>query len=898
MKDFKLISKRASAGAGKTFALAVRYLNLLSEMGEPSAEKLRQIVAITFTNKAAAEMKERILRFLKEISLETEFYQKILKKEVSLTPERASLWIEVILKNYFDFQVRTIDSLSVAILKGLSYELGIKPELKVLFKESEILNEAFEVLLSYLADSQAKDYHEMWRRVLKAYLTYDEKGGFYPENGLKRRILKEIYPKIGRENLIFSLNPEVKKQELDEAFSQLKKAYAKLYSFLANYQKYLSPSVKLNFKPVPDSVDHEFFLNYGKIKTFLERSPENFFKINFDQKKMEDFKQIFFDFQIKYKSWLKLCHEFVYIKLAEYYPFLEKLKKHVEDISLNEGLLLGSKHWTQLILKAVEDKGVLPLIYAHFACEFKHFLFDEFQDTSLEQWQALFPIFEDVLSSSEESTFFVVVDPKQAIYGWRGGEWRLYHEIFIHHSYFSFVEKSLIKEEVLLHNYRSHPHLVYFFNLLFKNFSDENFILHKRIKLGNKSKFLAEICLGERAPLEVKEEFCRQLLEVFKDSEQKAAREVFLKENWSSKEEVRINIFEVGNFNTSKSEVIESLRGCFLESILEEWKKYSELSEDNAIAVLVRKNEQGEEISSWLMQKGIPVITENSLKIGTSFVVKGLFSLLNLIENPETELYIYGFLASGLLTSGPKSEEELIYLWLDPKEREKLKREVSNLVKKVSSLIPGKDPYQLVWVLIDELALEKRLSEDLAFHQPFVERFLEVIHQFVLEEGPSLTKFIKFWEKGGLEAKIGTPERVKAVRIITIHKAKGLEFPVVFVPFTDFTVRDFTPIEVVESKQDPEQKYIVQLKEPLPEELLKYRYKIFAKNLQEELHLFYVALTRAKEKLYLFLPLYKAVGFYPLSVWIKPLIEEVISICQQEGIPVNYICCQNLGKEV
>ncbi|MCX8041306.1 MAG: UvrD-helicase domain-containing protein [Thermodesulfobacteriaceae bacterium] len=887
MKIFKLISKRASAGAGKTFALAVRYLNLLDRLGEPASEKLRRIVGVTFTNKASAEMKERILRFLKEIAFETEFYQKVLKKEVFLTPDKARSWIEVIIKNYFDFQVRTIDSLSVAILRGLSYELGIKPELKVLFKEKEVLKEAFEVLLSYLADPQAEEYHEIWKKVLRTYLTYDERGGFYPEGGLKRRILKEIIPKIGNEDLAIVLDPEIKKQEIEEAFSQLKENYENLYSLLMKYRKILSSHIKIDSKPEPEVVNSEFFLDFNKVKVFLETKLEDFFKVKLKEEERKVFEKIIFDFRQRYENWLKLCQEFAYAKLADYYPFLKELQKYTQELSFSEGLLLGSKHWTQLILKAIEDKRVLPLIYAHFACEFKHFLFDEFQDTSLEQWEALFPILEDVLSSSEESTFFVVVDPKQSIYAWRGGEWQLYHQIFVHQKYFSFIEKTLIKEEFLTQNYRSHPHLISFFNYLFKNFSEENLLFYKKIKVGNRAKSLAEICLGERAPLEIKQEFCSHLLEVFKDYEQEVGKKREEKELYDEKE-VRINIFEVGDFNCSKSETIEILRNCFLEKISEEWEKWSDLSEDTPIAVLVRKNEQGEEVSSWLLQEGIPVLTENSLKTSTSLVVKGLISFLKLIENPEVELYLYGFLASGLLPSGPKNEEELIALWLDPKEKEKLKKELFDLVNKINSLIPGKDPYQLLWILMDELDLESRLSEDLSFHRPFVERFLETLHQFVVEEGPSLAKFLKFWEEGGLEAKIGTPEKVKAVRVITIHKAKGLEFPVVFIPFTDFTLRDLTPVEVIERNQIPKQKYIVHLKEPLPEELLKKRYRIFSKNIQEEIHLFYVALTRAKDKLYLFLPIYKSVGLLPLSKWIRPLIKEVIESCEKEGIPINY----------
>ena len=374
----KLISKRASAGAGKTFNLAVRYINLLHELGEPSPEKLRQIVAITFTNKAAAEMRERILQFLKEITFETEFYQKFLKNEVFLSPREASSWIEIILTNYFDFHVRTIDSLLVAILRGLSFELGIKPELKVLFKRAEVLNEAFDILLSYLGDKEKKSYQEMWRKVLNAYLTHDERGGFYPENGLRKRIIRHIYPRLKGEIPDPIYYPELKKKELEEAFEKLKEAYAKLYDFLNEHQNSLS-RIRITNYPLPEEVSPNFFLYLSRNKTLLEGEAIKIFKQGTIKKnELEIFEPILFKFREKYNNWWNKCLEFTYVRLAGYYDLLKELKYLTEEISKNEGLLLGSAHWTQLNLEVMRKEGIPPLVYAHFASEFNHFLFDEF----------------------------------------------------------------------------------------------------------------------------------------------------------------------------------------------------------------------------------------------------------------------------------------------------------------------------------------------------------------------------------------------------------------------------------------------------------------------------------------------------------------------------------------
>ncbi len=886
----RLISKRASAGAGKTFALAIRYLDLLHELGEPSPEKLRQIVAITFTNKAAAEMRERILQFLKEITFETEFYQNSLKNEVLLSPREASLWIEIILMNYFDFHVRTIDSLLVAILGGLSFELGIKPELKVLFKEVEVLNEAFDILLSYLGEKKKKFYQEMWKKVLTAYLSHDERGGFYPESGLRKRIVKHIYPRLKGEIPNPICPPEVKKKELEETFEELKSAYANLYAFLKEHENALS-RIRINNFPLPEEASSNFFLKLLKNKSLMEGEAIRIFRRgNIKSNDLETFELIRAEFREKYNKWLEKYMEFAYVKLAGYYDLIKSLKQQTEEISKKEGLLLGSKHWTELILEVMREESIPPLVYAHFAAEFNHFLFDEFQDTSVEQWEALYPIFADVLSYTEKGgTLFLVGDSKQAIYGWRGGDWKLYHRIFVQREFFPFLEKEHIKEETLKENHRSHPHLVSFFNFLFEDFSDVEKLLNKKITTSKSStKSFAQVCLGEGAPYEIQKEFCKNLAEAFKDCQQEPAGKNLEKNFSYFTDKPRINIFEVGNNQASKDEVVEVIKEYFLERISEEWEKWKDLTEKVPIAVLVRTNDIGEEVSSWLIQRGLPVVTENALRIGISPVVRGIVSLLYCLQEPEVELYYYGFLASGLFPEGPKSENELVSIWFDKIKREKIKKKVLDLIKKLDEKISGRDPYQLIWVILDELKLEKRLLEELSAQKPFIDRLLEVTHQFVIEEGPSLPRFLNFWEKGGLEARIGLPENIKAIRVLTIHKAKGLEFPVVFIPFTDWQIRDLSPIDVVCYNGDHEKKCLVHLKEPLPDELILHRYKLIAKEIQEEIHLFYVALTRAREKLYLFLPMYKHVGLTPLCKWIKHWIIDAIKKCEKENIFVEY----------
>jgi len=172
----EIIRIKASAGSGKTYQLALRYLKLLKNLKYPGPQNLRKIVAITFTNKAAWEMKSRIVRFLKEIALNTEHGQN-LARDTSLSPEEAAAWLETILHNYSDFYVRTIDSLLFTILKGLSFELGIKPDLTVLFETGQLYDTAFDKVLANLKNNQ-----NLWEQALDTFFKIDQKKGFYPES--------------------------------------------------------------------------------------------------------------------------------------------------------------------------------------------------------------------------------------------------------------------------------------------------------------------------------------------------------------------------------------------------------------------------------------------------------------------------------------------------------------------------------------------------------------------------------------------------------------------------------------------------------------------------------------------------------------------------------------------
>ena len=818
----EIIRIKASAGSGKTYQLALRYLKLLKKLKYPGPQNLRKIVAITFTNKAAWEMKDRIVRFLKEIVLNTEAGQN-LAKDTSLSPEEATAWLETILQNYSDFYVRTIDSLLFTILKGLSFELGIKPDLTVLFETRQLYDTAFDKVLANLEDNQT-----LWEQALDTFLKIDQKKGFYPESALKYR-LTELIPKIHDE--IETINiAEISslKNQLECIKDEFCTQIASLSQFLnGNLIKGITPDIEV------DKLSDRSILSKDIEKIFKKKarvSQEEKARLDKLRKRLRE----------KLEEW-KLMNAIS--RVSGYVPLLKELKKISQKICEQEGIAPGSDWWTDTILDVIKEEDIPPLIYAHFASKFTHFLFDEFQDTSRQQWEALYPLLEE--SASSGGTIFLVGDIKQAIYRWRGGDWHLFQDVFSQNKYFAFIDKNSFQEQTLQFNYRSHPALVNFFNTIFAPLADEDTVY----------KTLSSMVLGNNSLDNVKKEFAQNVAAAFSDYKQIPARN-------STDINNNIKIYQVSG---SKDETRQAIKNSLLKNIKLEWEKRKQ-SDQIEIAVLVRKHDTGEEISSWLIQEGIPVITENALRLKVSSVVKGILCFLSYLYEPDDQRALYGILSTGILDWGPRDEQELYKLWIK-NDIVLWKTRLDALIEELKPLVNRRAPYELIQILLKKTNLSKRLENELISHKVFVERLLEVTHYFEVESGPGLGNYLTFWEQGGLEEQVGFPENINAVRVLTIHKAKGLEFPVVFIPFLDWRIKNYSPVTTYKN-------YLIQLKKDISEELELLRQRERSQEAQELLNLFYVAVTRAKEYLYLYLDIGNVRGSKPLVFWINKIFKE------------------------
>jgi ATP-dependent helicase/nuclease subunit A len=826
---------RASAGAGKTYQLTIRFLSLLAKE-EPSPDALSQIVAITFTNRAAAEMKERIIRALKQIALKAADGAR-LSHETGLKPPKAAAWLDIILAHFSDFHCRTIDSLVYALLRAFSLEMGLKPELEVVFEEDAVLDLCFDRLLARVRWGEADDcLCGLFTDLLETYLRIEEAGGLVVERGIRRRV-RELYKKA---DIPCQAGPS---PDLAQAEGELRCAAERLLTALnqAGVEDGLNKrSFQVAYLEDPLSHVERVFFEKAAFSELLTTKAQGL-----DERARVHLDALF--------QSLKKARAFYLAVLARarvhaYMRALEELQHEMRWLSEREGVILGSG-WHSLVRGYLQGG---PAMGAHaflkLGSRIRHFLIDEFQDTSRPQWEALIPLLEESLSTG--GSLFYVGDVKQAIYGWRGGDWRLFQEAAA--ASFPSVPQEERRAETLAMNYRSLPAIVEFNNGLYRLFADAEFC-----------RRIAGVILGEKAEGWARELLAQSIARNFEDVEQEIAP--LLRQGHER------GTVAVTSFAASGAQLREAVKERLIRQVKEVWER----RKGRGIAVLVRRNVDAEAIAAWLMVEGIPVVTENSLRLRSSDLIKGLVAFLRFLDYPLDDLNCWGALASRLflgLPGIPWGDLEAFLKegrWQPPLYRtfeKRLPAVAAGFIRPLMARVGFVTPYDLCREVVERFRLVERFPAE----QVFIHRFFELIFQTETRGERSLSHFLQFWEEGGMEEKIGLPEEISAVRVLTVHKAKGLEFPVVFIPFTNWRLEPQRLAKLPEG-------CFVNLKRPLPVELEKERTVMQINDALEALNLLYVATTRAEAELYLYetslpSPRGKGVERAYLSAWLREML--------------------------
>jgi ATP-dependent exoDNAse (exonuclease V) beta subunit len=800
---------RASAGSGKTFTLVSEYLK--SALLTPA--HFRNILAITFTNKATAEMKDRIISYLHKLSNgDAQDMHSLLQTSLPHIniQQNAKELLKLILHNYSDFSVMTIDSFFSMLLKSFAYELQLPPDMNILLHQQTALEYSVNELI---ADYSNNINTKKWLQE------------FVQDKIAQGKKWKVDYD-------IRNLAQELLKNELEfadeENEEKLRDIIRLCQSKITGYESTLSNIAELCIKHIEDSQNTEHFnkIFISFLKKILDKKVEinstiskiiNGETIPLSKKLVESGNKdvlLFWENTIQplfdsiidfhYKN-LTIYNTSLLVKKNFYsYILLRDINKKIQEFRLKEGLIL-IQDINHLIAQLVKTDSV-PFIYEKSGMRYDTILIDEFQDTSNVQWQNILPLLLELLAKGGDK-ILVVGDAKQSIYRWRGGNLDLIlNNIFKDLLPFS---KEQISDNTLATNYRSHEAIITFNNLIFSK--AEDFLKNFSGKIKNVYAAPTQLCT----------------------------------EAHKGKGLVSIDFFISWKYKNSLSiEEKQQLEDEYCQTTL---RRIHEALEDgyqySDIALLIRRNKEATYFANLLNAHNIPVLSSEALLFAAHPIVDGLIAGIYYLRNPKESLYYYTLLKKiAEILALPYSIEDIV-----------LHEEIQKKITSIDSIISLKYlPLQRILIQLLKTVFKIEIDD-------ITTQFLDIIFNRRID---TIDDFITFWEDEG-QTMAAVVDRRNAVQIFTIHKSKGLEFPVVILPDPSWKFNEFST--------GLKHKYLWLSTDAYPYNILKkypveysaimedsiYRDDFYSEMESMQLDVFnmlYVAMTRAAERLHIITP--------------------------------------------
>ena len=841
-KNFKIV--RASAGSGKTFRLVLMYLECALMYDNPRA--FRRILALTFTNKAAAEMKSRILGDLKQIELGKSDKIDLLCSALNLSREeierRALSLHKEMLHRYSDISVMTIDKFVNKLVKSFARDLALEQDYRIEIDSGKVLDDGVAQLLDKLGDPSNKELTALLKSFALSKVDDDQDSGVRkPLTNLGKTLMQEKMAWVIK--LLSDIDTEDFKRKSEELRKEVRDREEAFYLLAENAIDAIENS----------KIESEHLDSRSNILTILRKlryekivDPSKTFTKIYDREKIMVLAKAPQEIKDEAERILPEIDK-VYEELLKVRPLTKEGKRHVLASNLNKNMaLLGTLaalhqevervqvdnnirtfHAMHARISEIVKANSAPFIYERLGARYNHIFMDEFQDTSVTQWHNLVVLYDHALSNGHKT--LVVGDGKQAIYRFRNGDYKQLMDLpnlqpGDHGSALEDAERTFIREqspETLDDNYRTGRKIVEWNNSLFEEMS--NFI----------SSNLAKVYEG-------------------------------LKQTPKKKFNGGVHLdFATGGNNQEREEV-------FTSKIIDRIKYYESLGYDlGDITILVRNNETGSNLAKALLSEGIKPMTEESLQLGKHPGPLALVALMRWILRP------LDFRQSAILLqcacaladeNEPLDEAALLKRFVRIEEYEKEDGtkgskgvfDTEGLLKHLYPNLKIKDRTTgplagFVGHACEELGLTKNYSA-------YAEGLMELALQVGGTDESGLHGFLRVWDSSGKEKSIVTGKSKDAVSIMTVHKAKGLAFKIVITVVNNRINGDFKgiiPVDLSVESDLPIDAAMLgssDIKDTLAD---PQRMAEVERSLLDELNVVYVAMTRPQERLDVILELVK-----------------------------------------
>ncbi len=833
MMEKALTVYKASAGSGKTFTLASEYITLVVK----NPQDYKKILAVTFTNKATQEMKTRILSQLYGIAHKLPdsqaYYEQVSQKTgfpEQTIRENAAEALSLLTHHYNEFRVQTIDAFFQSVLRNLARELNLTANLRIDLNDEQVEAQAVDELINSLEEGEEV---LSWIRDYIDKNIEDDKGwnviGQIKDFG--KNIFKDFYKdhkaeldkrfkdasffndfitdlRRRRAQALKNLNDQAK-----QMLQKIREANVDNQNLFNNKSRGIYPYIVKLAKGTPSDNDAPKYVNTciedaskwpsgscsaDEKATIIELASASLCN---DLKLLEKYRT---------EGWKEYQSSNLTLKHLSQLRLLHAISEAVDEINKDTNRFILSN--TQSLLSTLMKDSDTPFVFEKMGAYLKHIMIDEFQDTSTIQWNNFRKLLDNCMAQIESHNL-IVGDVKQSIYRWRQGDWKLLNNI--EHEF----SNEQIKIEPLDTNYRSEENIIRFNNAFFTQA-----VVQTVKELEND---------------EIKG--ASQLIEAYKEIEQKPRKD-------NGKGCVRIKLFHYDK--TVSAEYKESVLNELIDNVrqlLERGYKQKD------IAILARSKTVIPDIVDKFQSEfgaDVSLVSDEAFQLGASLAVNVIIAALRLLTHPDDKL-TESKLVKLYQQQVMQTDKDNNALFVDGGKMELKSFLPNGYIDKFESLL------RLSLVdLVDEIYSLFNLG-CLEGQSAYVCTFYDTLNEYLRDHPADIDDFIEEWEDT-LSSNTIQSDEVDGIRLITIHKSKGLEYDNVLIPFCDWELEKTNGNTIWCPGDNKEKPYgelpliPIDFSKKMLGTVFEDDYKEeHLQNIVDNMNLLYVAFTRAGKNLFI-----------------------------------------------